>query len=87
MRTVVDALRNLVLTSRPLQSAGSKPTVPSADPVLAKIRALLAKAESTTFEAEALAFTAKAQELMTKHAIDAGGSARRGQHAAPAGRV
>jgi hypothetical protein len=31
---------------------------------------LLAKAESTTFEAEATAFTAKAQELMTRHAID-----------------
>ena len=31
---------------------------------------MLAKAESTTFEAEAMAFTAKAQELMTRHAID-----------------
>ena len=41
------------------------------DAVLARIRQLLAKAESTTFEAEALAFTAKAQELMTRHAIDA----------------
>lgn len=41
------------------------------DPVLERIRALLAKAESTTFEAEALAFTVKAQELMTRHAIDA----------------
>jgi Protein of unknown function (DUF2786) len=40
------------------------------DAVLARIRQLLAKAESTTFEAEALAFTAKAQELMTRHAID-----------------
>jgi hypothetical protein len=40
------------------------------DPVLAKVRGLLAKAESTTFEAEAMAFTAKAQELMTRHAID-----------------
>ncbi len=38
--------------------------------VLARIRALLAKAESTTFEEEAHAFTAKAQELMTRHAID-----------------
>ena len=69
MRTVVDALHNLVLLPRlrPLPfEAGA-----SADPVLAKIRALLAKAESTTFEAEALAFTAKAQELMTKHAVDA----------------
>jgi hypothetical protein len=44
------------------------PTDP--DALLARIRQLLAKAESTTFEAEALAFTAKAQELMTRHAID-----------------
>jgi hypothetical protein len=41
------------------------------DPILERVRALLAKAESTTFEAEAEAFTAKAQELMTRHAIDA----------------
>ncbi len=41
------------------------------DPLLGRIRNMLAKAESTTFEAEALAFTAKAQELMTRHAIDA----------------
>jgi Protein of unknown function (DUF2786) len=41
------------------------------DPILARIRNLLAKGESSTFEAEAIAFTAKAQELMTRHAIDA----------------
>lgn len=35
------------------------------------IRALLAKAEATTFQAEAEAFTAKAQEMMTRHSIDA----------------
>jgi len=35
------------------------------------IRALLAKAEATTFEAEAETFTAKAQEMMTRHSIDA----------------
>lgn len=40
------------------------------DPVLHKVRGLLAKAESTEFEAEAAALTAKAQELMTRHAID-----------------
>lgn len=37
---------------------------------LRKIRALLAKAESTDFSAEADALTAKAQDLMTRHAID-----------------
>ncbi|MCU1388424.1 MAG: uncharacterized protein JWL72_1762 [Ilumatobacteraceae bacterium] len=35
------------------------------------IRNLLAKAEATTFEAEAATFSAKAQELMTRHSIDA----------------
>ncbi len=38
---------------------------------LERIRSLLAKAESTEFEEEAESFTAKAQELMTRHAIDA----------------
>jgi hypothetical protein len=37
---------------------------------LEQIRALLAKAESTEFPEEADAFTSKAQELMTRHAID-----------------
>jgi hypothetical protein len=42
-----------------------------ADPrVLHKVTALLAKAESTTFPDEAEALTAKAQDLMTRHAID-----------------
>jgi hypothetical protein len=38
--------------------------------MMEKIRALLAKAESTTFDEEAESLTAKAQELMTRHAID-----------------
>jgi len=38
---------------------------------LERVRALLAKAESTGFDEEAEAFTAKAQELMTRHSIDA----------------
>lgn len=38
---------------------------------LERVRALLAKAESTEFDGEAEAFTAKAQELMTRHSIDA----------------
>jgi hypothetical protein len=41
------------------------------DPKLVeKVRALLAKAEGTDFPAEAEAFTSKAQELMSRHAID-----------------
>lgn len=37
---------------------------------LARVRALLAKAESTTFEGEADALTAKAQELISKYALE-----------------
>lgn len=44
---------------------------PGADPrVLRKVTSLLAKAESTNFPDEAEALTAKAQQLMTRHAID-----------------
>ena len=54
---------------------GTERAAPATDHLDAKalklIRALLAKAEATTFEAEADAFTAKAQELMTRHSIDA----------------
>jgi Protein of unknown function (DUF2786) len=38
--------------------------------VLRRVRALLAKAESTEYAEEAEALTAKAQELMTRHAVD-----------------
>ncbi len=38
--------------------------------MLERVRALLAKAESTTFPEEAEALTTKAQELMTRYAID-----------------
>ena len=38
--------------------------------VLKRIRGLLAKAEATNFAEEAEIFTAKAQELMTRYAID-----------------
>ncbi len=37
---------------------------------ISRVRALLAKAESTEFAPEAEAFTAKAQDIMTRHAID-----------------
>ena len=39
--------------------------------VIEQVRNLLAKAESSEFDAEAEAFTGKAQELLTRHAIDA----------------
>jgi uncharacterized protein DUF2786 len=38
--------------------------------VLRRVRALLVKAESTEYAEEAEALTAKAQELMTRHAVD-----------------
>ena len=41
------------------------------DRVLRRIRGLLTKAESTEFPDEAEALTAKAQELMTRYAVDA----------------
>ncbi|RFU18956.1 DUF2786 domain-containing protein [Geodermatophilus marinus] len=54
--------------SRPAPGAGS---APDDSRVLRRIRGLLAKAESTEFPDEAEALTAKAQELMTRHAVDA----------------
>lgn len=42
----------------------------STDPRMSKILALLAKAESTTFPEEAKSYMSKAQELMTRWAID-----------------
>jgi len=54
----------------------TNPTAPPGDPgehdprMLGKIRALLSKAEATTFTEEADAYTAKAQDLMTRYAID-----------------
>lgn len=75
---LLDALGNLLglpvlepLLPPPGTSAPvGRPRGGHVDPVLQRIRNLLAKAESTSFEAEATAFTAKAQELMTRHAVD-----------------
>jgi len=53
------------------QQARVKPTGSSErDVLLNRVRALLAKAEATQFAAEAEVFTAKAQDLMTRHALD-----------------
>ncbi|MBY4130864.1 DUF2786 domain-containing protein [Rhodococcus fascians] len=49
-------------------SAG--PRQPADSKMLGRIRGLLAKAESTQFPAEAEALSAKAQDLMTRYAID-----------------
>jgi hypothetical protein len=49
-------------------AGGARPRPDAA--VLHKVTSLLAKAESTTFPDEAEALTAKAQELITRHAID-----------------
>jgi hypothetical protein len=56
--------------SRPGETAVVNLTTKINDPVLDRVRALLAQAESTQYEAEAETFTAKAQQLMTRHAID-----------------
>ena len=52
-----------VTIGSPLREAGHHP-------MLERVRKLLAKAEATDFEEEAASLTAKAQELMTRHAID-----------------
>lgn len=64
-----------VLIPPPGRPSGAVRGVPTSssttgDPMLARVRKLLDKAESTEFEEEATAFTAKAQELMSRHAID-----------------
>ncbi|AYJ50447.1 DUF2786 domain-containing protein [Rhodococcus sp. P1Y] len=52
-------------------TGATKTTGQRPDPkVLTKIRGLLAKAESTTFTEESDSLSAKAQELMTRYAID-----------------
>ena len=55
---------------RARRRAGRRPPAPADAGVLHKVTSLLAKAESTTFPDEAEALTAKAQELMTRYAID-----------------
>jgi hypothetical protein len=54
----------------PARAASPHPIDPAQEKVLAKVRSLLAKAESTEFEEEANALSAKAQELMSRYALD-----------------
>jgi hypothetical protein len=69
--TVVTPPSKWGATNRGIDAAPSAPATEIDAKALKLIRALLAKAEGTTFDAEAEAFTAKAQELMTRHSIDA----------------
>ena len=55
----------------PRSARAAVPAAPGDERALRRIRGLLAKAESTDFPEEAEALTAKAQELMTRHAVDA----------------
>jgi hypothetical protein len=51
-------------------AAGTADDQATEHPKLAQVRALLAKAESTDYDEEAEALSAKAQELITKYALD-----------------
>jgi hypothetical protein len=55
----------------PRRTREAEDVLPSDDRALRRIRGLLAKAEATDFPDEAESLTAKAQELMTRYAIDA----------------
>ncbi|SDZ19204.1 Protein of unknown function [Amycolatopsis xylanica] len=78
LTTVVEALALLISLPRlelirPLPGT-AVPRAPKHhnvdEKMLGRVRALLAKAESTGFPEEAEALSAKAQELMTRHALD-----------------
>ncbi|WP_307817371.1 DUF2786 domain-containing protein [Nocardia acididurans] len=62
----LELIRPLPGTARPHSDAHH----PIDEKVLGRVRGLLAKAESTSFPEEAEALSAKAQELMTKYALD-----------------
>ncbi|MCW2681434.1 MAG: hypothetical protein JWM62_2835 [Frankiales bacterium] len=60
-----------VLIPPPGTAAASGASTSTGDPkLLAKVRALLAKAESTQYDEEADLLSAKAQELISRHALD-----------------
>lgn len=70
-----DLPRSQLLTPPPSQWGRARPpkSAPTSEghaKTIARVRALLAKAESTEFAPEAEMFTAKAQDIMTRHAID-----------------
>lgn len=54
----------------PGDAGGAAHAAPADQKLLAKVQALLAKAEATEFDEEAEALSAKAQELVSRHALD-----------------
>ncbi|MEV2222108.1 DUF2786 domain-containing protein [Nocardia vinacea] len=64
----LELIRPLPGTAQPQAAAHHHHTVDAK--VLSRVRGLLAKAESTSYPEEAEALSAKAQELMTKYALD-----------------
>lgn len=59
------------LIAAPGTARAASPTSTASDPkLLARVRSLLAKAESTEYVEEAEALSAKAQELISRHALD-----------------
>ncbi|MEO3776697.1 DUF2786 domain-containing protein [Micromonospora sp. B11E3] len=71
---LVESLPPIAVLRPPPGAAGPLAAIPAGGTgsrMLDRVRALLAKAESTTFPAEAEALTGKAQELMSRHSIDA----------------
>jgi hypothetical protein len=79
LTTAVEVL-GFLMTLHPLERILPLPGTPHAqriahhhgvdEKLLARVRALLAKAESSSFPEEAEALSAKAQQLMTRHALD-----------------
>lgn len=71
LTSVIEAL-GFLMTLPALTSPGAATPAHHAvdEKKLSRVRALLAKAESSSFPEEAEALSAKAQELMTRHALD-----------------
>jgi hypothetical protein len=59
-----------VLPALGAQTTGSSDVAPGDAKLLARVQALLAKAEATEFPEEAEALSAKAQELVSRHALE-----------------
>lgn len=70
LTSVIEALGFLMTLPDLTPRTASAPRHTADEKKLSRVRALLAKAESSSFPEEAEALSAKAQELMTRHALD-----------------